>query len=189
MKEVIIGIIIWFVLLLIYYYLSLPEPFTVPDARDNNTYDKVKTETEEKILIQPPLPEILHQNPDRPYICNSDFGWRGPPQYVSCANSSVADKFKSGATHLYPRQISCGYPNNLTAENYYKTYNVHDIPFWGSKDYNGYNYLDYGSFAMPMDVINMRILSTNTKGLPPEATKIKNIPVAFNARDPVVDMP
>jgi hypothetical protein len=113
-------------------------------------------------------------------ICSDDFGWEAPNQYVSCANSSIASQYKKKEKRLLPFKIDCAKPNKLTAENYYKTvYNKFVIPI---EDYNirGYNYQEFGDYPTPYQVNGMRILSTNTKGLPPEALKSKNIPSGFN---------
>lgn len=117
---------------------------------------------------------------DKSYVCSGDFGWQAPNQYVSCANASIAEQYKGGKKMIIPNQISCGHPNKLTAENYYKTfYKRFAIPI---EDYKirGYNYQDFLDYPTPYQVRTMRILSTNTKGLPPEATKYKNIPVGYN---------
>ena len=143
---------------------------------------------------------VVHGNPQikrkeenkKAYVTDVDFGWEAPVQHVACANSSIAEKWRYGDKSLLPFQIGCNQPNKLTAENYYKThYKAQIIPI---EDYNvrGSNYLDYTSFMTPYQVRGYRILSENTKGLPPAETKIKNIPVAFNYsyhNTPAMSMP
>ena len=92
-----------------------------------------------------------------------------------------------------PNQIGCGHPNKLTAENYYKTH--YKIPVIPIEDYKikGFNYGDYSDYPTPYQVRQMRILSQNTKGLPADQAKNKNIPTgynyAFHHNTPVLPMP
>jgi hypothetical protein len=55
------------------------------------------------------------------YFSDIDFGWSPAREVVACANSSIAEKYKTGKKSLQSYQISCDKPNLLTAENYYKT--------------------------------------------------------------------
>lgn len=117
---------------------------------------------------------------DKKYVTDIDFGWSPPKQYVSCANSSIAQRYKTGKKYLLPFQVSCEKPNKLTAENYYKThYKGQIIPI---EDYmvKGYNYLEYTNTVNPYQLRDLKILSQNTKGLPPEQTKYQNIPSGWN---------
>jgi hypothetical protein len=113
------------------------------------------------------------------YVTSIDFGWNAPFPLVSCANSSISEKYKTGPVKLLPMQIACGFPNKLTAENFYKTqYEATPIKL---EDYmvRGANYLEYSSYIHPTN-LNVRILSHNTKGLPEEDTIYKNIPSGAN---------
>ena len=151
-----------------------------PSKDDIVDYDKPKIDDDfyYGIINGEPrkLTEKLNKNA---YLTSADFGWDAPFQTVSCANSSINDRFKSGPKQLLPSQISCGQPNKLTAENYYKThYRAQVIPL---EDYlvRGANYEEYSDSVHPTK-INVRILSLNTKGLPPDQTKYRNLPTGSN---------
>ena len=92
------------------------------------------------------------------YVSSLDFGWESPRQYVSCANSSIAQQFKTGEKSLMPYQIDCTRPNRITAENYYKThYKAQVIPIEDER-VRGHNYMEYSSWVQPSK-IDFRILS------------------------------
>ena len=144
--------------------------------------DKSKSERGTSFQIVDNVPRERYQKGrlEKAYITAADFGWDSPPQAVSCSNSSIAQKYKSGNKTLLPYQIGCGHPNKLTAENYYKThYKMQVVPI---EDYHvrGANYMDYNTYPTPYQTRNMWILSKNTKGLPPEQTKYPNIPTGYN---------
>lgn len=159
------------------------EAFTVSDAQDINKYNEniafIKSTVSDEDLIL-----------EKSWINAQDFGdslsnnvndvREAPAQYVSCANASIAEQYKTGEKSLLPYQIACGYPNKLTAENYYKTfYKKHVVPI---EDYRvkGYNYQDFNTYPTPYQTRQMRILSPNTKGLPASQTRSKNMPVGYN---------
>lgn len=185
------------------YTCNNKENFTVSDAQDVNNYPELRQEAlkydpnnapEIKVVS---LPESKIYNPpeeDRNYVCNSDFGFRAPSQHVSCSNASISDKFTYGKEPIIPNQIACGSPNKLTAENYYKTFDPRLIPM-DPMHVKGYNYMAFDQNPSPYIASTMRILSTNTKGLPSEALISKNIPVGHNAAlppttyGPMVGMP
>ncbi len=113
------------------------------------------------------------------YLSRADFGFEPPLMAVSCANSSIAEKWKSGKKMIQPWQISCDKPNKLTAENYYKTeYNIPVVPMEDTK-VRGHNYMDYASAVHP-GKIDFRILSQSTKGLSPDKKDFREIPVGPN---------
>jgi len=113
------------------------------------------------------------------YLSRADFGFEPPLMTVSCANSSIAQKWKSGKKMIQPWQISCDKPNKLTAENYYKTeYSIPIIPMEDTK-VRGYNYMAYSSAVHP-GKIDFRILSQSTKGLSPDKKDFREIPEAPN---------
>jgi hypothetical protein len=160
---------------------------TNTNINTNTNTDINKPKFEEKkpdltimVTDDPPLEKYRKARLEKAYITAGDFGWDGPPLAVSCANSSIAEQYKSGNKKLLPNQVGCGHPNKLTAENYYKThYKMQIVPI---EDYvvRGANYLEYADYPTPYQTRNMRILSQNTKGLPVEQTKFKNIPIAYN---------
>lgn len=177
------------------------EHFTVSDAQDVNNYPTLKEEAlkydpnnapEIKVVSLPESNIYEAPKQERNYTCNSDFGFRAPSQYVACSNASIADRFKYGSEPIIPNQIACGSPNKLTAENYWKTFDPRMIPM-DPMHVKGYNYAEFGEYPTPYEAGKMRILSTNTKGLPPEALKSKNIPVGVNSampqNGPIVSMP
>lgn len=143
-------------------------------------YANKKPEKSIMVSDDPPIETYRKGRLEKAYITALDFGWDPPKHYVSCANSSIANQYKTGNKSLLPNQVSCGNPNKLTAENYYKThYRMQVVPI---EDYHvrGANYMDYVSFPTPYQTRYMRILSQNTKGLPPDQTKYKNIPIGAN---------
>ena len=119
------------------------------------------------------------QKDGKSYATDYDFGFEAPPHYVSCANSSIAQKWKTGKKSLLPYQIGCDKPNKLTAENYYKVRNK--IPIIPIIDYHirGSNYMNYINKVSPYK-IDHRILSQTTKGLNPIEKDKKIIPKGFN---------
>lgn len=186
--------------------IEMKENFIVADAQDFHNYDKLRdivkkedNDFDKDRIINPPNDKkvdydkekdnseysimVVHGEPKRvndtkkekSFITASDFGWDAPFPSVSCSNGSIDERYKSGPKHLLPYQVSCGYANKITAENYYKThFMAQAIPL---EDYavRGANYMDYTDFTHPSK-ISIRILSQNTKGLPPEDTKYRNIP-------------
>lgn len=81
---------------------------------------------------------------------------------------SIDDKFKTESDKI-PCEDLQGSPSH------YKPQAV------SSEDYNviGFNYMNYTDFIHPTK-INIRLLSQNTKGLPPDQNKYKNIPTGSN---------
>lgn len=186
------------------------ETFIVSDAQDFHNYDKLRGEVKKQDnnfnkdrLQNPPIENkvdydkekdnskysitVIHGEPkyvpekkeSKSYITASDFGWDAPFPTVSCANSSIDDKYKSGPKKLLASQIGCGYPNNLTAENYYRTHYMAQAVKIDDYPIRGHNYNEYSDFVHPTK-LNVRLLSQNTKGLPPEQTKYRNIPTGYN---------
>lgn len=183
------------------------EPFLVSDALNLQDYKKLSDETKQlpntfdDAFKTPAVQDTLKYEPKldyagikynektadipttknstKSYINYSDFGTDAPYPAVSCSNSSINEKYVDGPLKLLPNQISCGRPNGLTAENFYKTfYNAKSIPMDNDKEMKGYNYEVYSNFSNPYN-INQYILSYNTKGLAPDQTKYKNLPVGF----------
>jgi len=157
------------------------------DKKDDDKINNDKINNDKKddnfnvmVIHNPQTKTYEKGKEDKSYITSADFAWDPPRQYVSYANSSIAEKYKTGEKSLRPYKIGCGYPNKLTAENYYNTYYKRQvIPI---EDYRikGHNYMNYSIFPTPYQTRKLRILSDNTKGLPPEVTKVKNIPIGFN---------
>lgn len=185
------------------------EDFIVADGLDNNNYkilkDQVLKEPNNfnKERIDEPSDQVVNYdnkkddtyqimvvNGDPPnkdkgvqfeksFITAKDFGWDNPFPLVSCANASIDNRFKRGPKKLLPRDISCGFPNKLTAENYYKTHYQAEIAKLEDYAVRGANYMEFSNYIHPTKS-NIRILSQNTKGLPPSETKYKNIPSGYN---------
>ena len=137
-----------------------------------------------------PKPVPIKKHP-RNYVCRSDYGWETPFPTVSCANSSIDSRFKTGPKKIIPGHIACGSPDGLTAENYYRTH--FEAPIARLEDYRvkGWNYMDFSSAPHPTKS-NIRILSQNTKGLPPKETEYRNVPTAANYafhNTPALSMP
>lgn len=158
------------------------EPNSKCSIQYDKEQDKIDKDKTFSLMVSndSPMEKFRKDKLEKAYITSADFGWDAPNHYVSCANSSIAEQYKTGKKSLLPNKITCGYPNKLTSENYYKThYKKQIVPI---EDYlvRGYNYTDYSDFPTPYQVTNMRILSQNTKGLPPEQTKTKNIPLGYN---------
>lgn len=177
------------------------EPFIVADAHDFANYDQAKALTLKKKNSFPDqevscqkkdnvddfsIQLSYNHEPDKPtptdpkaYISAGDFGFEAPRQFLSCANSSIAHKWKTGNKSLLPYKIACNQPNKLTAENYYKThYKAQIIPL---EDYKvrGHNYMDYSNSAGAYST-DKRILSQSTKGLDPKDDILKHIPDGYN---------
>jgi len=147
-----------------------------PDDKDVTDYDDPdKKISEEKSIKQELRPKLNKKY----YVTDQDFGWEAPRRVVSCANNSVGKKFKWGKNKLFPFEISCGKPNKLTAENYYKTHYQPIIAPIEDKKIKGFNYLNFRNTISP-DQTDFRILSTTTKGLNEKETKFKNIPTGYN---------
>ena len=171
-----------------------------PIAEDIVDYDADQKAKDRDFTIQMRYPDHeigakpKHYIPARDtkaYISAADFGLEAPRQVVGCANSSIAQKWRSGKTSLLPHQISCDKPNKITAENYYKTvYKAQVIPIEDSR-VRGYNYMDFSNTVAP-GKSDIRILSQSTKGLNPDELKIKYIPDGFNYgfhNSPAMSMP
>ena len=190
--------------------IETKENFIVADAQDFHNYDKLRDKVmkqddnfDKERIVSPPDDKkvdydkekdnneysikVVHGEPKRvddtkkekSFITAHDFGWDAPFPTVSCSNSSIDDRYKTGPKKLMPYEISCGYANKLTAENFYKTHFLAQaIPL---EDYvvRGANYMEYTDFVHPTK-LNVRLLSQNTKGLPPEQTKYRNIPTGIN---------
>jgi len=142
----------------------------------------IKDEIGHPRIIYPSKPVVRVQEDGKSYVTDYDFGFEGPTTYISCANSSIAEKWKTGKKSLLPYQIGCNKPNKLTAENYYKVHNkIQVIPII---DYHirGHNYMEYINSMSPYK-IDYRILSQSTKGLNPLETQKKNIPEGYNHVD------
>jgi hypothetical protein len=164
---------------------QLPDDFTNdrlnhPDTEDKVDYDKKNKENDFSIQVihGEPTEANVQQN-EKSYINTLDFGWDAPFPVVGCANSSIEKRYKTGPQKTLPYEVACGFPNKITAENFYKTHYLgRTIPL---EDYavRGANYADYSDSVIPTK-LNVRILSQNTKGLPPSETKYKNIPVGYN---------
>jgi hypothetical protein len=154
-----------------------------PQSDDKVEYNKKPDDNEFSIQVvensPANIPPIDTKPDTKKFITSAEFGVDAPYPVVACANSSINDRYKSGPKKLLPYSISCGSPNKLTAENYYKTfYHADPIPL---EDYfvRGANYDEYSSTANPYQ-IGSKILSENTKGLPPSETKYNNIPIGYN---------
>lgn len=165
----------------------------VKDLRNNLVDDRMKNpDTDETVNYDKALDDDFYMGmtyykkpwkyrtfPSKKFLNASDFGWDRPFQTVSCANSSIQNRYTTGPKKLMPFQIACEKPNKLTAENYYRThYQAQPIPI-EDMAVRGANYNDYSDYVHPTKS-DIKILSYNTKGLPPDATKYKNIPIGYN---------
>ena len=166
----------------------LDKPDNFNQERIINPPDKDKVEIDNKKQDNNYQIQIVNGEPksnagklqfEKSFITASDFGWDNPFPLVSCANASIDNRFKSGPKKLLPRDISCGFPNKLTAENYYKTHYQAQVAKLEDSAVRGANYMEYSDYIHPTKS-NIRILSQNTKGLPPNETKYKNIPTGYN---------
>ena len=189
--------------------LSKPEePFIVADAQDLHNYDKLKKEVlkepnkfENKPVKQienntkcdndndfsvmvvnnvlPEPPSLLKS--DKKTMCPDDFGWNPSYPIMSCSNSSINNpcKIVPSPQQVLPHQIECGCPNVLTGENYYKSHLYGKCVKVGNYYVKGANYPDYSDYVSP-EKSNIRLLSQNTKGLPPDQMKVRNIPQGSN---------
>lgn len=156
---------------------------TLQNPPDNRVvdYDKNPNNGDDfSIMVAHGRPPVKVKRDDKVFMSSADFGFDPPKQYVSCANSSIAEQYKQGDKSLLPFDISCNKPNKLTAENYYKTHYKRQIAPLEDYSVRGYNYLNYTNTVDPNLINRLRILSQNTKGLPPEETKNKNIPLGWN---------
>ena len=190
-------------------YTKKTEKFIVADANDFAIYDELKAEELEKednfdkqelaepadknvvtytvppakddftMMVVHGKPPVKQEKNEKTFMTPVDFGWEAPTQYVSCANSSIAQRFKTGDKPLLPNQISCDAPNKLTAENYYKVHAGQIVPM-EDQNIKGYNYEEYSNAVNPFLIRNLKILSPNTKGLPASQMKYRNIPVGSN---------
>lgn len=166
--------------------LEMPDDFnedtlTNPPNDRVVDYDKDPQKDEQySMMIVHGKPPIKVKRDDKAFISSADFGFDPPKQYVGCANSSIAEQYKQGKKSLLPFDISCNKPNKITAENYYKTHYKKQIAPLEDYAVRGYNYLTYDNTVNPNLFNSLRILSQNTKGLPPEETKNKNIPLGWN---------
>jgi hypothetical protein len=173
------------------------ESFIVADAQDFHNYDKLRDKVlkESPTFDDPPsdrkddefsmqmtygVPKKVDIRPHpRSFVTAADYGWDAPFPTVSCSNSSIDDRYKTGPKQIIPNQIACGSPDKLTAENYYKTHFQAPVAYLNDNMVRGWNYEIYSSFIHPTKS-NIRILSQNTKGLPPNETKYRNIPSGAN---------
>lgn len=183
------------------------EPFIVADAQDFHNYDKLKSEvlkesdkfddkpvkqnndkcndTEDDFSVMvvnnalPQLPPL--SKPEKRAMCPNDFGWDPSYPVMSCSNSSIANSCKTIPQRVLPYPISCQCPNILTGENYYKSHLYGQCAKVKVDDYyvKGANYPEYSDYISP-EKSNIRILSQNTKGLPPDQMKYRNIPQGSN---------
>lgn len=139
-----------------------------------------KEEGEYSITVKYNNPKLVPEKKEpKSFITAVDFGWDNPFPIVSCANSSIDERYKTGPKKLLPYQIACGYPNKLTGENFYKTHFMAQAANLEDYAVRGANYMEYSGFTHPTK-LNVNILSQNTKGLPPDQSKYKNIPSGFN---------
>lgn len=150
-----------------------------PDERDIVDYDVPSEKDDPTMMVVHGRPPVKNTKDDKTFMTPSDFGWEAPTQYVSCSNASIAQRFKTGEKHLLPNQVSCDKPNKLTAENYYKVNAAQIVPI-EDQQIKGYNYESYSNSVNPYLIRNLKILSANTKGLPKDQMKYKNIPVGSN---------
>ena len=167
-----------------------PSAHTVPKILKEMTANKYETEDPTKILV----PSSTH-TPNRNYITAGDFGsMAAPTQYIACQNSNDLGNTNRAISCKDPvaPHIPCNLPNKLTAENFYKTHYLGQIIPMDDYTTKGYNYWEYSDAVSPRTMRYQRILSQNTKGLPPEDTRYKNIPVGWNYgfhNTPMVGMP
>ena len=185
------------------------EDFIVADALDNNNYSNLRNQVlaeednfNKERIDNFPINEVADYNNkkddnyqimvvngdppkekalqyEKSFITATDFGWDNPFPVVSCSNASINNRFKSGSKKLLPRDISCGFPNKLTAENYYKTHYQAQVAKLEDYAVRGANYMEFSNYIHPTKS-NIRILSQNTKGLPSNETKYRNIPSGYN---------
>jgi hypothetical protein len=177
------------------------ENFIVSDAQDFHNYEFLKDMVEHKkdnfnkdSLDSPAKDDVVNydvennstdlikidQKKDKNgYICVNNLGWDADFPYVACSNSSIDDKFRTGETKVKPYKVSCGFPNGVTSQNFYK-YSYKAQPAY-LEDYaiRGANYANYTDYVHPAKS-DVWILSQNTKGLPPDQTKYRNIPTGQN---------
>lgn len=178
------------------------ETFIVADAQNFQEYDDIKKrndgELDDHEIDNPEIMNIVDYNADDYviqtsyndekkemgrnkdyYITPADFGFEGPQRFTSCANSSIAEKWKFSDKSLMPNQIACGSPNKIQASDYWKIhYKPHVLPL---EDYKvrGYNYMDYSNKVQPYN-IDFKILSQASKGIYPKDSRLRNIPTSSN---------
>lgn len=182
--------------------LNKEENFIVSDAQDIHNYKYLKEMVEHKkdnfnkdTLNNPPVddkvdydmkinnnefPIKIDEKKDKnSYISVVDFGWDSPFPYVSCSNDSIDSKYKTGKEKVKPYKVSCGFPKNVNSQNFYK--NNYKAQSANLEDYlvRGANYANYSDYVHPSKS-DFWILSQNTKGLPPDQTKYRNIPTGRN---------
>lgn len=174
--------------------LNKKENFIVSDAQDFHNYrylkDKIKGKKDyfedtlenspkddkinydEKINKNDSSTKIDEKDKKNESIKNSRSDNSFPS--ISCSNTSINNNYKIGNKLLLPNKISCGFPTEVTSQNYYKIYKA---PLDNLEDYvvRGANYMKYEDYVHPLKS-NIWILSQNTKGLPPNEIKYKNIP-------------
>lgn len=160
--------------------INNPYNISKTESEQNNYITQVMAEQTAADTIQKPSVDLVYKTPEqRGFVTSADFGWSQPTPVVSCANSSIDSKYKLKPKNILPYQISCGMPNKLTAENWYKTHFdglVANLEEYGLR---GSNYDSYSGFTQPSKLA-IRILSRNTKGLPEDETRYRNIPSGFN---------
>jgi hypothetical protein len=154
------------------------DAFKNPNPNMTLNYDK--KEPSSNIMVVNGEPEKINETKnEKSFVTSNEFGWDAPFPIVGCSNSSVDNRYKSGPHRLLPYEISCGYSNKITAENFYKTHFMARPAKLEDYIVRGSNYMEYSNYIHPTKS-NIRILSQNTKGLPPENTKYRNIPSGTN---------
>ena len=169
------------------------DAFQKMKEKDNEPVNKLIEEKKEKMKEQTdfsiqltynkstkpnPLTDINKKHP-RSFVTAADYGWDAPFPTVSCSNSSIDDRYRTGPKKIIPNHISCGHPDSLTAENYYRTHFEAPVAYLEDYRVRGWNYNQFSDFPHPTKS-NIRILSQNTKGLPPKETQYNNIPIGWN---------
>jgi hypothetical protein len=173
-----------------------------PENNKGIDYDKKPGDDDFSIRVVHGLPEvkreikkIIDKEVGKKYVTETDFDnhnlLEDPRKAVSCPNSTVLRAEGANKRHLLPNQISCDLGKIKSEDYYQKNFKKFIAPI---EDYNikGHNYGEYTDSINPYQLRYTRILAQNTKGLPPEATKYKNIPLGYNYvfhNTPAVQMP
>jgi hypothetical protein len=132
-------------------------------------------------VVEDGLPRRLPSpRPEKQFMCPNDFGWEPSFPMISCSNSALNHECRTIPKKVLPYDINCDCPNVFTGENYFKS-QLYGGECVKLSDYNirGANYPIYSDYVSP-ERSNIRILSQNTKGLPKDQMKIKNIPTGYN---------
>ena len=191
-----IVVLILFVLIVLYFTISMftkpsnhnkVENFIVSDAQDFHNYPELRqkvlamSDTFEDEKIMEENEKILEKIEPQTCLIGTD-----PMVLSKCENESIEKKFESGPNKLQPFPITCR--NNIinddsiltNPEDYYgKFYRTPIIPLEDSI-VRGANYEEYSDSVNPNQMMNLRILSQNTKGLPKKEMLYRNIPVGNN---------